>query len=163
MLEVIAPGELDQAGDRGDGRRVKQMQPLLGAADVRIGVLQHREKESLLVTEVVVKHPLIRARAGGDPVDARAAEPEAGELSRGGLQDAGPRPLRVARHRPARRAAADAPRGHRRSVRAPRRYRCAPRHDQIASRMPRRYPIERAAHAGPSGRYLNGSTATTPP
>src|SRR5512134_2246152 len=109
MLEVVAPGELDQPRDRLDRRRVEEAQRLLCGADAGVRMLQHREEEALLVAEVVVEHPLVRAGPARDAVDSRAPEPEARELLRGGVEDAAARALGVARAGLARRAPGASP------------------------------------------------------
>ena len=58
--------------DRGDRVDVIDLQLLLGLADAAVGVLEDGEVELLLAAEVVVDHPLRRARALGDVVDPRA-------------------------------------------------------------------------------------------
>ena len=63
----------------------------------RVGALQDGDEQLLLAAEVVVDHPLGRAGALGDLVDARAGVAVLGELARGDVEDLRARALGVAR------------------------------------------------------------------
>src|SRR5215510_16258201 len=95
VREVVAPGELHQPRNRRDRRRVEEAELLLRAADAGVRVLEDGEEKPVLVTEVVIEHALVGGGAQRDPVDPRAAEPEAGKLPRGGVENARARALGV--------------------------------------------------------------------
>src|SRR5437667_1699843 len=82
VLEVVAPGELHQALQRLARIAVLEVELALSVADVRVAFLQHREEQLLFGAEVVIEHPLVRAGARRDAVDARATEAVARELDR---------------------------------------------------------------------------------
>src|SRR5260370_336095 len=58
-----------------------------GAADARVGLLEHGEVEPLLAAEIIVDHALAGARALGDGVDPRAAIAFPREFARGDFED----------------------------------------------------------------------------
>ena len=84
---VVVEGELGQAAD-GRGRiEIIDVDALLGTADGAVGALEDGDEEPFLALEVVVDHPLRRARPGRDLVHARAREAMGRELVRGHVED----------------------------------------------------------------------------
>src|SRR5262245_52943659 len=73
VIEEILPGKLDQSFDRLLRWQVSELQPRLGGTDADVTAFQHREIKRLLITEVVIDHPLVGAGARGDGIDAGAA------------------------------------------------------------------------------------------
>jgi len=66
MFEVILPGEGHQPADRLGRIDLGQAQRLLGFADMRVSVFEHRKEQVVLVAEVVVQHALVGIRLGGE-------------------------------------------------------------------------------------------------
>src|SRR5437660_3609645 len=97
MGDVIVPGELDQPANAFNWLYIEERQSVFGRADSRICRLENREKHSVFVAEIVVKHPLVGLGARGDPIDACAAQSVAGEFARRGREDDGLRAGGVAR------------------------------------------------------------------
>lgn len=75
VLGVVVKGELRQPPQRLHRVQAGQFQLVLGAAHPRIGLLQHRAVEPLLVAEVIVDHPFRGLGARRDLVDLRTGEP----------------------------------------------------------------------------------------
>ena len=100
VLDVVVPGERDEAADRLRRLDLGQVQVLLLAADLLVGALEDREEQILLLAELVVEHPLVDAGAFGDPVHPRTTEAIAGELVGGGGEDRLARGFRIPADRP---------------------------------------------------------------
>src|SRR6185436_10629485 len=96
MLQVVVPGERDQALHSLARVQVAQAQARFGAPDMLVARLENREKKRLLVAVVVVQHAFVGAGALGDAVYSRPAEPEAREFAGRSAQDAILVALRVA-------------------------------------------------------------------
>src|SRR5229473_2169491 len=73
-----------------------QIEPALLDSYFLIGAFQHREIEIVLLADVIVKHALVGAGLGRDPVDARPGEAMRGKFLLGGLENAKPHALGVA-------------------------------------------------------------------
>ena len=93
---VVVERQLGEPADRGDRLEVLDLERALGVADLRVGALEHGDEQPGLLAEVVVEHPLRRARALRDLVHARPRVAVLGELARGDVEDLGPRAVSVA-------------------------------------------------------------------
>ena len=71
------------------GLELAERQLALAAADLLVGIEQHRRVERFLVAPVVVEHPLVGLGAGGDGIDPGAVEALLAELVAGGAEDLG--------------------------------------------------------------------------
>ena len=78
--EEVPEGEAHQAVHGLDRIELAQRQLALAAADLLVGVEQHRRVERFLVAEVVVEQPLVGLGAGGDGIDPGAVEALLAEL-----------------------------------------------------------------------------------
>src|ERR1700730_6921514 len=87
MGVLVVEGEGDQGGERFFGRQALEIERGFGAADARVGLLEHGEVEPLLAAEIIVDHALAGARALGDGVDPRAAIALLGEFPRCDIDD----------------------------------------------------------------------------
>ena len=79
--------QLKESLDRVDLVNLVDLEALLLKAPLPDHVLEHGDVETALVTEVVIDHPGIRARALADSVDARAAVTVGCELGDSGAED----------------------------------------------------------------------------
>ena len=93
---VVVERELGQAPDRRGRIEVLDVDALLGTADGAVGAFEHGDEEPFLALEVVVDHPLGRARPRRDLVHARAGEAVGRELAGRHVEDLAARSVRVA-------------------------------------------------------------------
>src|SRR4029453_18557172 len=87
VVATILKAEFDEPFDRNLGRHAGEIHRALAAAQVFVDALQHGEIKALLVTEIVVDHPLVGARAASDLVYPTARKPLACELVLRSQQD----------------------------------------------------------------------------
>lgn len=90
VLDVVVPGEADQRFQRLFRGKAVKLQPLLGIADIEVGLLQDGLEKVVLAAEVVVKHAFVGLRPVGDLVDPRATKAVLGEFCLGRLQEPPP-------------------------------------------------------------------------
>jgi hypothetical protein len=93
---VVVEGERGEAPDGLARLEVVDVELLLQRTDPGVGTLQDRDVQLLLAAEVVVDHPLRRARLRGDLVHPGARVAAVGELAGGDVEDLRTRPLGVA-------------------------------------------------------------------